>query len=53
MKAQRNDHCGVAALPGNGVVYNDSQSKAELINRVFYTVFTIENRSTELCQHCT
>jgi len=45
IKAQRNDHCGVAALQDNGVVYSDPKSKAELINRAFSTVFTTEDTS--------
>ena len=46
IKAQRNDHYGVAALRDNGVVYRDPQSKAELIDTAFSTVFTSEDTST-------
>ena len=39
-------YCDVATLQDNGVVYSDPQSKAELINRAFPTVFTSEDTST-------
>ena len=46
IKSQRNDHCGVATLQDDGIVFSDPQGKADLINEAFTTVFTSEDTST-------
>ena len=40
IKSQRQDHCGVAPLKVDGVVYNDSLDKAKILNNCFTSVFT-------------
>ena len=46
IKQQKNDYCGVAPLQDNGVTYNDPESKAQIINKAFSSVFTHEDVST-------
>ena len=40
IKSQRKDHCGVVPLKVDGVVYNNSLDKAEILNKYFTSVFT-------------
>ena len=40
IKSQRKDHCGVAPLKVDGVVYNNNLDKAEILNKYFTSVFT-------------
>ena len=42
IKARRNDNIGVAAIKNNGILYNDSKTKAELLNHQFKSVFTMD-----------
>ena len=45
IKNQRKDHCGVAPLKVDGVVYNDSLDKAKILNH-YFTVFTLITMDT-------
>jgi len=50
IKSLRNDHCGISCLKQNGVAYSDSQSKAEVFNDHFSSVFTTEDTlSDDIC----
>ena len=40
IKARQNDNIGVAAIKNNGILYHDSNTKAELLNHQFKSVFT-------------
>ena len=40
IKSQRKDHCGIAPLKVDEVVYNNSLDKAEILNEYFSSVFT-------------
>ena len=40
IKSQRKDHCSVAPLKVDGVVYNDNLDKAKILNHYFTSVFT-------------
>jgi hypothetical protein len=42
IEAKKKDNIGVAPIKGNGKLYSDSQTKAELLNRHFKSVFTQE-----------
>ena len=40
IKAQKNDNFGVSSLKFNGLMYSDSLSKSEILNKQFQSVFT-------------
>ena len=40
IKAKRKDTIGVAPLLDNGILHNDSQAKATILNKQFESVFT-------------
>ena len=40
IKAQKNDNFGVSSLKFNGLMYSDSSSKSEILNKQFQSVFT-------------
>ena len=46
IKSQRKDHCGVAPLKVDGVVYNNSLDKAEILSKYFTSVFTLVSLDT-------
>ena len=48
IKAKRKDNVGVAGIKSNGILHQDSQTKAELLNQQFKSVFTKENREEPL-----
>ena len=43
IKSRRCDPTGVAPLKSNGIIYNDSRKKADLLNEQFSSVFTEED----------
>jgi len=43
VRAKRCDNNGIAPLKTNGCLYSDSQSKADILNHQFSSVFTREN----------
>ena len=47
IKSLHDDHCGIFCLKRNGVAYSDSQSKAEVLNDHFSSVFTAEDTLPE------
>ena len=47
IKSKRNDNVGVAGIKQNGVLHHDSQTKAEILNNQFHSVFTKENVKAE------
>ena len=40
IKAQKNDNFGISSLKFNGLMYSDSSSKSEILNKQFQSVFT-------------
>ena len=48
IKSLRTDHCGIDTLQKDGVLYSDSQDKANILNHYFSTVFTNSNNSADL-----
>ncbi|CAG2184521.1 unnamed protein product [Mytilus edulis] len=50
IKSKRTDNIGVAGIKKNGILHQDSKSKAELLNDQFKSVFTKENASDQLPQ---
>ena len=48
VKARRNDNIGVAAIKNNGILYNDSRTKAELLFHQFKSVFTMDDDTDHL-----
>ena len=40
VKAQKNDNFGISSLKFNGLMYSDSSSKSEILNKQFQSVFT-------------
>ena len=40
IKAQKNDNFRVSSLKFNGLMYSDSLSKSEILNKQFHSVFT-------------
>ena len=40
IKAQKNDNFGISSLKFNGLMYSDSSSKSEILNKQFQLVFT-------------
>ena len=40
--SRRNDNIGVAAIKNNGILYHDSNTKVELLNHQFKSVFTMD-----------
>ena len=48
IKAKRHDNIGVAGIKSNGVLHQDSKDKAELLNKQFKSVFTVENKEDAL-----
>ena len=40
IKAQKNDNFGNSSLKFNGLMYSDSSSKSEILNKQFQSVFT-------------
>ena len=48
IKARRNDNIGVAAIKDNGILYHDSNIKAELLHHQFKSVFTIDDDTDHL-----
>ena len=40
IKAQKNDNFGISSLKFNGLVYSDSSSKSEILNKQFQSVFS-------------
>ena len=55
IKSKRTDNVGVSGLKSNGKLYQDSQSKAEILNNQFKSVFTKEDpkeRNPELSEPC-
>ena len=40
LKAQKNDNFGISSLKFNGLMYSDSSSKSEILNKQFQSVFT-------------
>ena len=45
IKEQKQDYCGIAPLEDKGTIYNDPQSKADILNNFFGSVFTLEDES--------
>ena len=45
IKDKRTDHCGVASLEVNGIMYNKCEDKASVLNEYFTSVFTKEDTS--------
>ena len=48
IKAKRHDNIGVAGIKSNGVLHQDSRETAELLNKQFKSVFTVENKEDVL-----
>ena len=48
IKSKRTDNIGVARIKKNGILHQDSKSKAELLNDQFKSVFTKENAQEPL-----
>ena len=40
IKAKKNDNFGISSLKFNGLMYSDSSSKSEILNKQFQSVFT-------------
>ena len=40
IKAQKNDNLGISSLKFNGLMYSNSSSKSEILNKQFQSVFT-------------
>ena len=40
IKAQKNHNFGISSLKFNGLMYSDSSSKSEILNKQFQSVFT-------------
>ena len=40
IKAQKNDNFGISSLKFNGLMYSDSSSKSEILNKQFQSGFT-------------
>ena len=45
IKSKKNDNSGVAPLKKNGIVHSDSQTKADILNTQFSSVFTKGGKS--------
>ena len=45
VKSLRSDYCGVSTLQQNGISYSDNQSKADLLNSQFSSIFTKDDSS--------
>ena len=45
IKAQKNDNFGISFLKFNGLMYSDSSSKSEILNKQFQSVFTKKHHS--------
>ena len=45
IKSKKKDNVGVAPIKNNGKLFSDSKSKAELLNKQFESVFTIDTSS--------
>ncbi|KAK3103498.1 hypothetical protein FSP39_019645 [Pinctada imbricata] len=48
IKAKRHDNIGVAGIKSEGILHQDSKTKAELLNKQFESVFTKENSEETL-----
>ena len=48
IKAKRHDNIGVAGIKSDGVLHQDSKTKAELLNKQFKSVFTKESKEDTL-----
>ena len=48
IKSKKNDNSGVAPLKKNGIVHSDSQTKADILNTQFSSVFTKGGKSNML-----
>ena len=46
VKSLRSDYCGVSTLQQNGISYSDNQSKADLLNSQFSSIFTKDDSSS-------
>ena len=46
IKAQKNDNFGISSLKFNGLMYSDSSSKSEILNKQFQSVFTKKSTTT-------
>ncbi|XP_053398165.1 uncharacterized protein LOC128556626 [Mercenaria mercenaria] len=48
VKSKRTDNVGVSGIKKNGILYQDSKDKANILNEQFKFVFTKENRNEKL-----
>ena len=48
IKSRRKDNIGVAGIQENGVLHQDSETKANLLNKQFQSVFTKEDPKEKL-----
>ena len=46
IKAQKNNNFGISSLKFNGLMYSDSSSKREILNKQFQSVFTIKSTTS-------